>query len=213
MIFIIGIVIAFMIAILGFTVFVDVGNGLGTALSIIGGMVILFIAGRLQRRKEQNDPNILLEKMMMLFHEGEFQASAYIFSEQVDKGFAIDDELEKLRYIEHQPGGSSRKYRFAVTELSLKDLKQVEMLEDGVPIIDYSAESDDKEEVSTLELRLTMNDNDQESSTITINFLQFDVPVRKSNAQYLTERENLHEIYHDIDAMMKSADEIEYHRS
>nr|WP_282440882.1 hypothetical protein [Bacillus pumilus] len=202
-----------MIAILGFTVFVDVGNGLGTALSIIGGMVILFIAGRLQRRKEQNDPNILLEKMMMLFHEGEFQASAYIFSEQVDKGFAIDDELEKLRYIEHQPGGSSRKYRFAVTELSLKDLKQVEMLEDGVPIIDYSAESDDKEEVSTLELRLTMNDNDQESSTITINFLQFDVPVRKSNAQYLTERENLHEIYHDIDAMMKSADEIEYHRS
>lgn len=207
MIFIIGIVIAFMIAILGFTVFVDVGNGLGTALSIIGGMVILFIAGRLQRRKEQNDPNILLEKMMMLFHEGGFQASAYIFSEQVDKGFAIDDELEKLRYIEHQPGGSSRKYRFAVTELSLKDLKQVEILEDGVPIIDYSAESDDKEEVSTLELRLTMND--QESSTITINFLQFDVPVRKSNAQYLTERENLQEVYDDIEAMMKSAN----HRS
>ncbi|MDF2002170.1 hypothetical protein P2Q02_05800 [Bacillus pumilus] len=213
MIFIIGIVIAFMIAILGFTVFVEVGNGLGTALSIIGGLVILFIAGRLQRRKEQNDPNILLDKMMMFFHEDGFQASTYIFSEQVDKGFAIDDELNKMRFIEHQPGGSSRKYRFAVTELSLKDLKQVEILEDGVPIIDYSAESDDKEEVSTLELRLTMNDNDQESSTITINFLQFDVPVRKSNAQYLTERENLHEIYHDIDAMMKSADEIEYHRS
>lgn len=210
MIFIIGIVIAFMIAILGFTVFVEVGNGLGTALSIIGGLVILFIAGRLQRRKEQNDPNILLEKMMMLFHEGGFQASAYIFSEQVDKGFAIDDELEKLCYIEHQPGGSSRKYRFAVTELSLKDLKQVEILEDGVPI-EYSAESDDKEEVSTLELRLTMND--QESSTITINFLQFDVPVRKSNAQYLTERENLQEVYDDIEAMMKSANEIEYHRS
>uniref|UniRef100_UPI00258CDF99 hypothetical protein n=2 Tax=Bacilli TaxID=91061 RepID=UPI00258CDF99 len=181
-------------------------NGLGTALSIIGGMVILFIAGRLQRRKEQNDPNILLEKMMMLFHEGGFQASAYIFSEQVDKGFAIDDELEKLRYIEHQPGGSSRKYRFAVTELSLKDLKQVEMLEDGVPI-EYSAESDDKEEVSTLELRLTMND--QESSTITINFLQFDGPVRKSNAHYLAERENLQEVYDDIEAMMKSAN----HRS
>nr|MDF9459304.1 hypothetical protein [Bacillus pumilus] len=148
--------------------------------------------------------------MMMFFHEDGFQASTYIFSEQVDKGFAIDDELKKMRFIEHQPGGSSRKYRFAVTELSLKDLKQVEILEDGVPI-DYSAESDDKEEVSTLELRLTMND--QESSTITINFLQFDVPVRKSNAQYLTERENLQEIYHDIDAMMKSADEIEYHRS
>ncbi|MFS2246811.1 hypothetical protein [Bacillus sp. A31] len=209
MIFIIGIVIAFMIAILGFTVFVEVGNGLGTALSIIGGLVILFIAGRLQRRKEQNDPNILLDKMMMFFHEDGFQASTYIFSEQVDKGFAIDDELNKMRFIEHQPGGSSRKYRFAVTELSLKDLKQVEILEDGVPIIDYSAESDDKEEVSTLELRLTMNDNDKESSTITINFLQFDVPVRKSNAQYLTERENLHEIYHDIDAMMKSAN----HRS
>ncbi|MEB2269156.1 hypothetical protein LAV33_02600 [Bacillus safensis] len=69
MIFIIGIVLAYIIAILGFTVFVDVGNGLGTALSIIGGMVILFIAGRLQRQKEKNDPNILLDQMMMLFHE------------------------------------------------------------------------------------------------------------------------------------------------
>ncbi|WP_260985117.1 hypothetical protein [Bacillus pumilus] len=115
-----------------------------------------------------------------------------------------------MRFIEHQPGGSTRKNRFAVTELSLKDLKQVEMLEDGVRIDDV-AESDDQEEVSTLELRLTMND--QESSTITINFLLFDVPVRKSNAQYLAERENLQEIYHEIDSMMKSADEIEYHRS
>lgn len=210
MIFIIGIVISFMIAILGFTVFVDVGNGMGTALSIIGGLVILFIAGRCQRRKEQNDPNILLDKMMMLFHEDGFQASTYIFSEQVDKGFAIDDELKKMRFIEHQPGGSTRKNRFAVTDISLKDLKQVEMLEDGVPIDDV-AESDDKEEVSTLELRFTMND--QELHAMTINFLQFDVPVPKSNAQYLTERENLQEIYHDIDAMMKSADEIEYHRS
>ncbi|MGE1144429.1 hypothetical protein [Bacillus sp. FSL K6-0923] len=209
MIFIIGIIIAFMIAILGFTVFVDVGNGLVTALSIIGGMVILFIAGRLQRRKEQNDPNILMDKMMMLFHEDGFQASTYFFSEQVDKGFAIDDELKKMRFIEHQPDGSTSKNRFAVTELSLKDLKQVVMLEDGVPIA--SAERDDKEEVSTLELRLIMND--RESSTITINFLQFDVPVHKSNAQYLAERENLQEIYHDIDAMMKSADDIEYHRT
>lgn len=209
MIFIIGIIIAFMIAILGLTVFVDVGNGLGAALSIIGGMVILFIAGRLQRRKEQNDPNILLDNMMMLFHEDGFQASTYIFSEQVDKGFAIDDELKKMRFIEHQPDGSTRKNRFAVTELSLKDLKQVVILEDGVPI--DSAESDDEAEVSTLELRLTKND--RESSTITINSLRFDVPVRKSNAQYLAERENLQEIYHEIDAMMKSADEIEYHRS
>ncbi|MFX0111539.1 hypothetical protein [Bacillus pumilus] len=209
MIFIIGIIIAFMIAILGFTVFVDVGNGWGTALSIIGGLVILILAGRCQRRKEQNDPNILLDKMMMLFHEDGFQASTYIFSEQVDKGFAIDDELKKMRFIEHQPGGSTRKNRFAVTELSMKDLKQVEMLEDGVP--NASAERDDKEEVSTLELRLIMND--RESSTITINFLQFDVPVHKSNAQYLAERENLQEIYHDIDAMMKSADDIEYHRT
>lgn len=104
-------------------VFVDVGNGLGTALSIIGGRVILFIAGRCQRRKEQNDPNRLLDKMMMLFHEDGFQASTYFFSEQVDKGFAIDDELKKMRYIEHQPGGSTRKNRFAVTELSLKNLK------------------------------------------------------------------------------------------
>ncbi|TYS29758.1 hypothetical protein [Bacillus pumilus] len=210
MIFIIGIVIAFMIAILGFTVFVDVGNGLGPALSIIGGLVILFIAGRLQRRKEQHNPNILLDKMMMLFHEDGFQASTYIFSEQVDKGFAIDDELKKMRYIEHQPGGTSRKYRFAVTELSLKDLKQVDMLEDGVPI-EHSIKSDNNEEVSTLELRLTMND--QELHAITINFLQFDVPVRKDNAQYLAKRENLQEIYRDIDAMMKSADENEYHRS
>ncbi|WLP60852.1 hypothetical protein [Bacillus pumilus] len=209
MIFIIGIIIAFMIAILGFTVFVDVGNGLGTALSIIGGMVILFIAGRLERRKEQNDPNILMDKMMMLFHEDGFQASTYFFSEQVDKGFAIDDELKKMRFIEHQPDGLTSKNRFAVTELSLKDLKQVVMLEDGVPIA--SAERDDKEEISTLELRLIMND--RESSTITINFLQFDVPVHKSNAQYLAERENLQEIYHDIDAMMKSADDIEYHRT
>ncbi|WP_234034876.1 hypothetical protein [Bacillus pumilus] len=91
----------------------------------------------------------------------------------------------------------------------MKDLKQVVMLEDGVPIA--SAERDDKEEISTLELRLIMND--RESSTITINFLQFDVPVHKSNAQYLAERENLQEIYHDIDAMMKSADDIEYHRT
>ncbi|MFX0571144.1 hypothetical protein [Bacillus pumilus] len=209
MIFIIGIIIAFMIAILGFTVFVDVGNGWGTALSIIGGLVILIIAGRCQRRKEQNDPNILLDKMMMLFHEDGFQASTYIFSEQVDKGFAIDDELKKMRFIEHQPGGSTRKNRFAVTELSMKDLKQVEMLEDGVPI--DLAESNDKEEVSTLELRLTTND--QELHAMTINFLQFVGPVRKSNVHYLTERENLQEIYHDIDAMMKSADEIEYHRS
>ncbi|MGA3851723.1 hypothetical protein [Bacillus pumilus] len=199
MIFIIGIITAFMIAILGFTVFVDVGNGWGTALSIIGGLVILIIAGRCQRRKEQNDPNILLDKMMMLFHEDGFQASTYIFSEQVDKGFAIDDELKKMRFIEHQPGGSTRKNRFAVTELSMKDLKQVEMLEDGVPIDDV-AESDDQEEVSTLELRFTMND--QVSSTTTINFLCFDVPVRKSNVQYLSERENLQEIYHDIDAMI-----------
>lgn len=44
--------------------------------------------------------------------------------------------------------------------------------------------------------------NDQVSSTMTINFLCFDVPVRKSNVQYLREGENLQEIYHDIDAMI-----------
>lgn len=77
------------------------------------------------------------------------------------------------------------------------------MLEDGVPI-EQSVESDNNEEISTLELRLTMND--QESSTITLTFLTFDVPVRKSTAEYLTERENLEEIYHEIDSMMKSAD-------
>lgn len=204
MVFIIGIVIAYIVAILGFTVFVDVGNGLGTALSIIGGMVILFIAGRLQRQKEKNDPNILLDKMMMLFHQEDgFQASTYIFSQNVDKGFAIDDERKVMRFITHQPGGSSRKFRFEVTELSLKELKQVDMLEDGVPI-EQSTESDNNEEISTLELRLTMND--QESSTITITFLQFDVPVRKSDAEYSTERQNLEEIYREIDSMMKSAD-------
>lgn len=202
MVFIIGIVIAYIVAILGFTVFVDVGNGLGTALSIIGGMVILFIAGRLQRQKEKNDPNILLDKMMMLFQEDGFQASTYIFSQNVDKGFAIDDERKVIRFITHQPGGSSRKFKFEVTERSLKELKQVDMLEDGVPI-EQSVESDNNEEISTLELRLTMND--QESSTITLTFLAFDVPVRKSDAEYLTERENLKEIYHEIDSMMKSA--------
>ncbi|MFP7467038.1 hypothetical protein SFC44_18480 [Bacillus safensis] len=202
MIFIIGIVIAYMIAILGFTVLADVGNGLGTALSIIGGMVILFIAGTLQRQKEKNDPNILLDKMMMLFQEDGFQASTYIFSQNVDKGFAIDDERKVIRLITHQPGRSSRKFKFEVTELSLKELKQVDMLEDGVPI-EQSVESDNNEEISTLELRLTMND--QESSTITFTFLAFDVPVRKSTAEYLTERENLKEIYHEIDSMMKSA--------
>lgn len=201
MIFIIGIIIAFMIAILGFTVFMDVGNGLGTAFSIIGGMVILFIAGRLQRQKEKNDPNILLDKMMMLFHEDGFQSSTYIFSQNVDKGFAIDDERKKMRFITYQPGGSSQKFRFEVTELSLKELKQVDMLEDGKPI-EHST-SDNNEEISTLQLRLTMND--QEASTITITFLQFDVPVRKSTAEYLIERENLEEIYHQIDLMMKSA--------
>ncbi|WP_342462444.1 hypothetical protein [Bacillus sp. FSL R5-0286] len=199
MIFIIGIVIAFIVAILGFTVFV--GNGLGTAFSIIGGMVILFIAGRLQRQKEKNDPNILLDKMMMLFHEDGFQSSTYIFSQNVDKGFAIDDERKKMRFITHQPGGSSQKFRFEVTELSLQELKQVDMLEDGKPI-EHST-SDNNEEISTLQLRLTMND--QEASTITITFLQFDVPVRKSTAEYLIERENLEEIYHQIDSMMKSA--------
>ncbi|MCY7735349.1 hypothetical protein MHZ96_17275 [Bacillus safensis] len=203
MVFIIGIVIAFIVAILGFTVFVDVGNRLGTALSIIGGMVILFIAGRLQRQKEKNDPNILLDKMMMLFQEDGFQASTYIFSQNVDKGFAIDDVRKVMRFITHQPGGSSRKFRFDVTELSTKELKQVDMLEDGVPI-EQSVESDNNEEISTLELRLTMND--QESSTITLTFLKFDVPVRKSTAEYLTERENLEEIYHEIDSMMKSED-------
>ncbi|WP_339241203.1 hypothetical protein NST06_05990 [Bacillus sp. FSL P4-0322] len=202
MVFIIGIVIAYIVAILGFTVFVDVGNGLGTALSIIGGMVILFIAGRLQRQKEKNDPNILLDKMMMLFQEDGFQASTYIFSQNVDKGFAIDDERKVIRFITHQPGGSSRKFKFEVIELSLKELKQVDMLEDGVPI-EQSVESDNNEEISTLELRLTMND--QESSTITLTFLAFNVPVRKSDAEYLTERENLKEIYHEIDSMMKSA--------
>ncbi|MGQ8948214.1 hypothetical protein [Bacillus altitudinis] len=200
MIFIIGIVIAFIVAILGFTVFVDVGNGLGTAFSIIGGMVILFIAGRLQRQKEKNDPNILLDKMMMLFHEDGFQSSTYIFSQNVDKGFAIDDERKKMRFITYQPGGSSQKFRFEVTELSLKELKQVDMLEDGKPI-EHST-SDNNEEISTLQLRLTMND--QEASTITITFLQFDVPVRKSTAEYLIERENLEEIYHQINSMMKS---------
>ncbi|MEK6474091.1 hypothetical protein [Bacillus safensis] len=202
MVFIIGIVIAYIVAILGFTVFVDVGNGLGTALSIIGGMVILFIAGTLQRQKEKNDPNILLDKMMMLFQEDGFQASTYIFSQNVDKGFAIDDERKVIRFITHQPGGSSRKFKFEVIELSLKELKQVDMLEDGVPI-EQSVESDNNEEISTLELRLTMND--QESSTITLTFLAFNVPVRKSDAEYLTERENLKEIYHEIDSMMKSA--------
>ncbi|BBP88621.1 hypothetical protein BsIDN1_22390 [Bacillus safensis] len=203
MIFIIGIVIAFIVAILGFTIFVDVGNGLGTVFSIIGAMVILWIAGRLQRqKKEKNDPNILLDKMMMLFQEDGFQASTYIFSQNVDKGFAIDDERKVIRFITHQPGRSSRKFRFEVTELSLKELKQVDMLEDGVPI-EQSVESDNNEEISTLELRLTMND--QESSTITLTFLTFDVPVRKSTAEYLTERENLKEIYHEIDSMMKSA--------
>ncbi|GLF82883.1 GlsB/YeaQ/YmgE family stress response membrane protein [Bacillus safensis] len=202
MIFIIGIVIAFIVAILGFTIFVDVGNGLGTVFSIIGAMVILWIAGRLQRQKEKNDPNILLDKMMMLFQEDGFQASTYIFSQNVDKGFAIDDERKVIRFITHQPGRSSRKFRFEVTELSLKELKQVDMLEDGVPI-EQSVESDNNEEISTLELRLTMND--QESSTITLTFLTFDVPVRKSTAEYLTERENLKEIYHEIDSMMKSA--------
>ncbi|QDZ93686.1 hypothetical protein [Bacillus altitudinis] len=200
MIFIIGIVIAFIVAILGFTVFVDVGNGLGTAFSIIGGMVILFIAGRLQRQKEKNDPNILLDKMMMLFHEDGFQSSTYIFSQNVDKGFAIDDERKKMRFITYQPGGSSQKFRFEVTELSLKELKQIDMLEDGKPI-EHST-SDNNEEISTLQLRLTMND--QEASTITITFLQFDVPVRKSTAEYLIERENLEEIYHQINSMMKS---------
>ena len=200
MIFIIGIVIAYIVAILGFTVFVDVGNGLGTAFSIIGGMVILFIAGRLQRQKEKNDPNILLDKMMMLFHEDGFQSSTYIFSQNVDKGFAIDDERKKMRFITYQPGGSSQKFRFEVTELSLQELKQVDMLEDG-KLIEHST-SDNNEEISTLQLRLTMND--QEASTITITFLQFDVPVRKSTAEYLIERENLEEIYHQIDSMMKS---------
>ncbi|MCY7508136.1 GlsB/YeaQ/YmgE family stress response membrane protein [Bacillus safensis] len=202
MIFIIGIVIAFIVAILGFTIFVDIGNGLGTVFSIIGAMVILWIAGRLQRQEEKNDPNILLDKMMMLFQEDGFQASTYIFSQNVDKGFAIDDERKVIRFITHQPGGSSRKFKFEVTELSLKELKQVDMLEDGVPI-EQSVESDNNEEISTLELRLTMND--QESSTITLTFLAFDVPVRKSDAEYLTERENLKEIYHEIDSMMKSA--------
>ncbi|MEB2269155.1 hypothetical protein LAV33_02595 [Bacillus safensis] len=108
-----------------------------------------------------------------------------------------------MLFITHQPGGSSRKFRFEVTELSLKELKQVDMLEDGIPI-EYSTESDNNGEISTLELRLTMND--QDSSTITITFLKFDVPVRKSDAEYLTERENLEEIYHEIDSMMKSAD-------
>ena len=37
------------------------------------GMVILFIAGRLQRQKEKNDPNILLDKMMMLFKKTAFR--------------------------------------------------------------------------------------------------------------------------------------------
>lgn len=189
-------------AILGFTIFVDVGNGLGTVFSIIGAMVILWIAGRLQRQKEKNDPNILLDKMMMLFQEDGFQASTYIFSQNVDKGFAIDDERKVIRFITHQPGCSSRKFKFEVTELSLKELKQVDMLEDGVPI-EQSVESDNNEEISTLELRLTMNN--QESSTITLTFLAFDVPVRKSTAEYLTERENLKEIYHEIDSMMKSA--------
>lgn len=202
MIFIIGIVIAFIVAILGFTIFVDIGNGLGTVFSIIGAMVILWIAGRLQRQKEKNDPNILLDKMMMLFQEDGFQASTYIFSQNVDKGFAIDDERKVIRFITHQPGGSSRKFKFEVIELSLKELKQVDMIEDGVPI-EQSVESDNNEEISTLELRLTMND--QESSTITLTFLAFNVPVRKSDAEYLTERENLKEIYHEIDSMMKSA--------
>ena len=85
----------------------------------------------------------------------------------------------------------------------MKELKQVDMLEDGVPI-EQSVESDNNEEISTLELRLTMND--QESSTITLTFLKFDVPVRKSTAEYLIERENLEEIYHEIDSMMKSED-------
>ncbi|MFS3912966.1 hypothetical protein ACL9ST_01730 [Bacillus australimaris] len=192
-----------MIGILGFTVLADVGNGLGTALSIIGGMVILFIAGRLQRQKEKNDPNILLDKMMMLFHEDGFQASTYIFSQSVDKGFAVDDERKKMRFITHQPGGSSPKFRFEVTDLSLKELKQVDMLEDGVPI-EQSTERDNNEEISTLELKLTMND--KESSTITITFLKFDVPVRKTTAEYLTERENLEEIYHEMNSMMRSAD-------
>ncbi|MFP7367022.1 hypothetical protein [Bacillus safensis] len=166
-------------------------------------MVILFIAGRLQRQKEKNNPNILLDKMMMLFQEDGFQASTYIFSQNVDKGFAIDDVRKVMRFITHQPGGLFRKFRFEVTELSLKELKQVDMLEDGVQI-EQSTESDNNEEISTLELRLTMND--QESSTITLTFLKFDVPVRKSTAEYLTERENLEEIYHEIDSMMKSAD-------
>ena len=94
-----------------------------------------------------------------------------------------------------------RKFRFEVTELSLQELKQVDMLEDGIPI-EHSTESDNNEEISTLQLRLTMND--QEASTITITFLQFDVPVRKSTAEYLIERENLEEIYHQINSMMKS---------
>lgn len=106
-----------------------------------------------------------------------------------------------MRFITYQPGGSSQKFRFEVTELSLQELKQVDMLEDGIPI-EHSTESDNNEEISTLQLRLTMND--QEASTITITFLQFDVPVRKSTAEYLIERENLEEIYHQIDSMMKS---------
>lgn len=89
MIFIIGIVIAFMIAILGFTVFVDVGNGLGTVLSIIGGLVILFIAGRLQRRKEQNDPNILLDKMMMFFTKMGFKHLPIYFQSKLIRALRL----------------------------------------------------------------------------------------------------------------------------
>nr|WP_251027130.1 GlsB/YeaQ/YmgE family stress response membrane protein [Bacillus safensis] len=205
--FIIGIVIAFFIAFLGFTVLLEVGNGGGTAISIIGAVIILLIAGRLQRKREQNEPNIMLDKMMMLFHENGFHFSKYFFSQNVDKALAVNEEAKKIRFIKHQSSGSSRKSTFAVTDLSLKDIHQVEILEDGVPSehsieIDYTGAF--SEEISTLQLRLTMND--KEKSTITITFLQFDLPVSKNNAEYLAERESLDEMYHHIDVMMKSAD-------
>ncbi|MGE6631036.1 hypothetical protein [Bacillus sp. NPDC077027] len=209
MFMVLGLVIAFFIAFLGFIVFIDVGNGWGPVLCIIAGIATLVITGRLQRKREQNDSNERLNKIMTILNQDGFESSQYFITQTFDKAFAIDEESKKIRFLENQSGDRGnlfRKYTFQITDRLFKDILQVEVLEDDVPIrkssedsLAYDGESTNK--VSKLQLRVVVDD--KHKSSLTLTFIQFESPVSKDNDEYLVIRERVQEAYDYIEEFLK----------
>ncbi|OLP64870.1 hypothetical protein BACPU_21910 [Bacillus pumilus] len=211
MVFSVGIIIAFAIMILGITVLNDIGDGLVSVFSILVAFTVLLITGRLQRKREQNDSNPMVDQIMMIFHENEFQSSRYFITEDLQKGFAIDEEANMIRIVKNQskPGKVRPKSTFEINDLSLKDVLRVEVLEDDIPIpIKSSSENSlfdagtSSEEVSKLQLRMTINDH--QDSSITTTYIDSEWPINKNSEDYLMAKASADDEYNYIDTLLKS---------